>query len=182
VAHGRGRGNSFPRNNTGGKKDKTPCQVCGKIGHSALDFWYRFDESYISDYNNSKSDAAATHGYGVDTNWYTDSVATDHITGELDKLTTKDKYKGNNQILTANGTGMDICNIDHAVINTPIVFYILIMFFMYQMHPKISYLFIVFLTITMPHLNIFLIGFRSRIWIQGRFLWKANVRMAYIQF
>jgi hypothetical protein len=84
-----------------------------------LDCWYRFDESYTSDYNNSKSAAAVTHGYGVDTNWYTDSTATDHITRELDKLTTKDKYKGNDQILTANGTGMDICNIGHAVTNTP---------------------------------------------------------------
>jgi hypothetical protein len=30
--------------------------------------------------------------YGVDTNWYTDTGATDHITGELDKLMVRDKY------------------------------------------------------------------------------------------
>jgi hypothetical protein len=45
-------------------------------------------------------------------------VATNHITGELDKLTTKDNYKGNDQILAANGTGVDICSIGHAIINT----------------------------------------------------------------
>jgi hypothetical protein len=60
-----------------------------------LDCWYRFDVSYTFDYNNSKRTAAATNSYGVDTNWYTDTAATDNITGELDKLTTKDKYKGN---------------------------------------------------------------------------------------
>jgi hypothetical protein len=30
----------------------------------------------------------------VDTNWYIDSGATDHITGELEKLTVRDQYMG----------------------------------------------------------------------------------------
>jgi hypothetical protein len=34
------------------------------------------------------------HSYGVDTNRYTDTAATDHLTSELDKLTTHEKYKG----------------------------------------------------------------------------------------
>jgi hypothetical protein len=33
--------------------------------------------------------------YGVDTNWYMDTGATDHITGELEKLTIHDKYTSN---------------------------------------------------------------------------------------
>jgi hypothetical protein len=87
-------------------------------GHTALDCWYRYDESYSS--TNSKTAAAATHGYGVDTNWYTNTAATDHITSDLDKLTVQNKYKGSNQIITASGAGMDICNTGHAVIKTPI--------------------------------------------------------------
>jgi hypothetical protein len=59
------------------------------------------------------------NNYGVDINWYTDSTVTDHITGKLDKLTTKDKYKGNDQVLAANGTCIKFCNIGHTVINTP---------------------------------------------------------------
>jgi hypothetical protein len=38
--HGRsggGRGEYYPRNNSGGKKEKIPCQVCDKVGHLALD-------------------------------------------------------------------------------------------------------------------------------------------------
>jgi hypothetical protein len=61
----------------------------------------------------------ATHNYGIDTNWYTDSTATDHITGELENLTTREKYNGTNQIVTANGTGMNIHNVGHAIIHTP---------------------------------------------------------------
>jgi hypothetical protein len=76
--------------------------------------------SYSS--SSSKTAAAATQGYGVDTNWYTDTAATDHITSELDKLTVQNKYKGSDQIVTASGAGMDICNTGHAVIKTPIKF------------------------------------------------------------
>jgi hypothetical protein len=36
--------------------------------------------------------------YGVDTNCYTDTGATDHVTSELDKLSTKDKYMGKEKI------------------------------------------------------------------------------------
>jgi hypothetical protein len=42
------------------------------------------DEGYTPD---SRHAAAATNSYTVDTNWYTDIGATDHITGELEKLT-----------------------------------------------------------------------------------------------
>jgi hypothetical protein len=44
----------------------------------------------------------------VDTNWYTDTGATDHITSELDKLPMKEKYGGQEKIQSANGLGMRI--------------------------------------------------------------------------
>ena len=34
--------------------------------------------------------STATTSYVVDTNWYTDTGATDHIMGELEKLTVRD--------------------------------------------------------------------------------------------
>jgi hypothetical protein len=123
--HGGGHGRGFSNGQGGftggapvGKRgDMTPCQVCGKVGHLALDCWHRFDESYTSEVNRSAS--AATNNYGIDTNWYTDSAATDHITGKLDKLTTRENYNRVDKIVVANGTGMDIHNVGHAVIQTP---------------------------------------------------------------
>jgi hypothetical protein len=44
----------------------------------------------------------------VDTNWYTNTGATDHITSELDKLPMKEKYGGQEKIQSANGLGMRI--------------------------------------------------------------------------
>jgi hypothetical protein len=47
----------------------------------------------------------------VDTNWYADSGATNHVTGELEKLTVQDCYSAHDQVHTANGTGMQISNV-----------------------------------------------------------------------
>ncbi len=63
--------------------------------------------------------AAASYAYGVDSNWYMDSGAIDHITSELDKLTVRGKYKGNDQVHTANGAGMKIEHIGHSLVHTP---------------------------------------------------------------
>ncbi|XP_012700229.1 uncharacterized protein LOC105914105 [Setaria italica] len=76
--------------------------VCEKPGHSAVQCWYRFDEDYVPE---GKHAAAASTSYNVDTNWYTDSGSTDHITSELAKLATREKYNGGDQIHTANGSG-----------------------------------------------------------------------------
>ncbi|KAK1663177.1 hypothetical protein QYE76_051336 [Lolium multiflorum] len=44
--------------------------------------------------------------YDVDTNWYSGTRATDHITGERDKLHVRDRYNGSDQIHTASGADM----------------------------------------------------------------------------
>lgn len=48
---------------------------------------------------------AAAPQYDVDTNWYMDNGATDHITSDLEKLTVRERYTGGEQIHTANGSG-----------------------------------------------------------------------------
>lgn len=112
---GRGRG-SDGRNRGGSNQqrvDNRPIyQVCYKIGHMASKCWHRFDQNYVPD---ERHVAAATHAYKVDTNWYIDTGATDHLTGELDKLTARGKYKGKDQIHAANGAGMEIKHIGHFV-------------------------------------------------------------------
>ena len=55
----------------------------------------------------------------MDTNWYSDTGATDHVTGELEKLTVRDKYQGNDQVHTANGAGMRINQIGQSFVRTP---------------------------------------------------------------
>uniref|UniRef100_A0A453QG52 Uncharacterized protein n=1 Tax=Aegilops tauschii subsp. strangulata TaxID=200361 RepID=A0A453QG52_AEGTS len=56
--------------------------IFGKPGHIEKDCWYRFDDDGDSS-SDEKVVEAADGSYGVDTNWYVDSGATNHITGEL---------------------------------------------------------------------------------------------------
>lgn len=107
-----GQGGQSNTNNA----DRPQCQVCFKFGHTAIDCWHRFEEGYVPEQKNVH---AATSSYNVDTNWYTDTGATDHITGELEKLSVRDRYKGNDQIHTASGAGMEIRHVGHSVVQTP---------------------------------------------------------------
>jgi hypothetical protein len=85
--------------------------------------------------------------YGVDTNWYADSSASDHITSELERLTVRDKYHGHDQVRTASGSGMHISSIGHSTLHTHttnlvIQLYIpticiFVIFSMCLVHPKI---------------------------------------------
>jgi hypothetical protein len=71
----------------------TTCQICNIYGHPAKDCWWRYGDDDDTDDRGSKGDKSANHAsYGVDTNWYSDMGATDHITSELSKLTTHEKY------------------------------------------------------------------------------------------
>jgi hypothetical protein len=63
---------------------------------------------------------AAMPSYGIDTNWYTDTGTTYHVTSELNKLTTRVKYQGQDQIHAANGTGMEISHIGNSSIYSPL--------------------------------------------------------------
>jgi hypothetical protein len=67
-----------------------------------------------------KSAAAATTSYGMDTNWYVDSGATDHLTGELEKLSIRDKYHGGDLVHTTSGSGMRIDHVDHRSLHSPV--------------------------------------------------------------
>jgi histone deacetylase 1/2 len=92
----------------------TTCHICKIHGHSASDCWWRH-----SDDKNEGDKGANLASYGVDTNWYPDTGATDHITSELNKLLIANKYYGQDQVCTAKGTGMHIIHIGHSVLCTP---------------------------------------------------------------
>jgi hypothetical protein len=129
--HGRGshggRESSLNESNRGGRfggrcggynnsSDKRPlCQVCKKKGHTTDRCWHRFDEDYVLEERMAVAATCSRH----DNNWYTDSRATDHVTGDLEKLAIRDKYTGNDQIHTTSGSGMKISNIGHNTIHTP---------------------------------------------------------------
>jgi hypothetical protein len=92
-----------------------PCQICGKTNHSVFKCYKRFDPAYMGEEKN----ANVAMSYGVDSNWYADLGATDHVTGALDKLAVKDAYNNNEHIYNASGSGMCIEHVGESVIHTP---------------------------------------------------------------
>jgi hypothetical protein len=83
-----GRGGGRRGGRGGGRdRDVVTSQICGKQGHSAYRCWHRYSEDDGEEEEERGANAAS---YGVDTNWYSDIGATDHITSELDKLTMKE--------------------------------------------------------------------------------------------
>jgi hypothetical protein len=90
--------------------------VCLKTGHTADRCWHEFEEDYIP---KEKHADAAMNSYTVDNNWYTDTGATDHITGELEKLAIRKKYNDAGQVHTTNGAGTDIRYIGQSTIRAP---------------------------------------------------------------
>jgi hypothetical protein len=79
--------------------------------------WKRFDKNFSGPKTNTAN--AATSSYILDPAWYADSVATDHITGDLDKLIVLENYGGNDHVHTTNGSGMAIQHIGQSMVPTP---------------------------------------------------------------
>jgi hypothetical protein len=107
----RQRGYSNRRSNPSSE----PCQACYKKGHTTVNCWHRYDGNYVPKELHA---AVVTSSYTIDTNWYTDSGATDNITSELEKLSIRDKYNGEDQIHTASGKGMKISHIGDSYVST----------------------------------------------------------------
>ena len=49
--------------------------------------------------------------------WFMDSGATDHLTGDLDRMTFQERYHGNDHVHVANGAGLHISHIGHSQIS-----------------------------------------------------------------
>ena len=58
--------------------------------------------------------------YGVDTNWYADAGANEHITSDMERFTMHEKYPGHDQVNTvANSQGMMTSHVGQSTIKTP---------------------------------------------------------------
>jgi hypothetical protein len=85
-------------------------------GHPANKCWWCYADRDSDDDDSHTEDKAACH---VDTNWYVDSGATDHITTQLNKMHTRDTYKGRDQVHDASGSGMTTAHVGHSLLHTP---------------------------------------------------------------
>jgi hypothetical protein len=72
---GHGRGDSSYKVQT----KFPPCQICGRTNHAVFKCYKRFDPTFMGE----EKSVNTANSYGADSNWYTNSGATDHVTGDL---------------------------------------------------------------------------------------------------
>uniref|UniRef100_A0ACD5V3W7 Uncharacterized protein n=1 Tax=Avena sativa TaxID=4498 RepID=A0ACD5V3W7_AVESA len=122
--YGGGQGGGQGRNGGGGGGRRGGggggvCQLCGKTGHVALKCFRRFDATFHGEEEQPSANVAGTSsGYQVDPNWYSDTGATDHITSDLDRLSFRERYNGNDNVQVGNGADLHIAHIGQSSINT----------------------------------------------------------------
>lgn len=103
-------------NNQGGRRHV--CQLCGKVGHVVAKCYHRFDHSYQVDENHVAA-FASNPSYGIDSNCYSDTGATDHISNDVDHLTMRERYNGKEQLQATNDSALSILNVGHSNLVTP---------------------------------------------------------------
>lgn len=111
---GKNNNQGYKSNWTSGNAPKPQCQVCGKIGHTALGCWHRFDQEFTSASSSSTNNQspmnamAATSCTAFDPSWYFDSGATNHLTPDANNLVNKTSCTGHDQIHVGDGIGLTI--------------------------------------------------------------------------
>ncbi|TYK10642.1 Retrovirus-related Pol polyprotein from transposon TNT 1-94 [Cucumis melo var. makuwa] len=118
-----GRGNGRSNRGRRGNRNKPQCQICAKLGYSADRCFFRYtprsnssgyspnshNTSYTNMNNHPQMSAmVAALDLNIDSNWYPDSGATNHLTHSLSNLSIGSEYGGGNQIYAANGSGLPI--------------------------------------------------------------------------
>ncbi|RWR90949.1 Regulator of rDNA transcription protein 15 [Cinnamomum micranthum f. kanehirae] len=111
---GRGRGSGRNHNNNHGGSSSNPsppsqsprprplCQICNRVGYLALDCFNRLDLSFQGRQPPEKLQAMAAAKHG-DTQWFTDTGATNHVTSDLSNLSIHSDYVGTDGLAVGNG-------------------------------------------------------------------------------
>ncbi|GMP80811.1 hypothetical protein CsSME_00035781 [Camellia sinensis var. sinensis] len=118
---GRGRILSTPNSASASHSSGSPtslliCQICGKANHTALDCWYRMDQSFQGSSStmrgtSPKAYVASSSSDNNNANWYLDSRATSHLTNNLNNLSLYQPYEGEDHVTIGDGNQLVIHHI-----------------------------------------------------------------------
>jgi transposase InsO family protein len=91
------------------------CQICYKMGHTALDCYHRMDFAFQGKHPPTKLAAMAFSSNASSSNcWVSDTAATDHFTPELANIQQPQAYPGNDSVTVGNGETLPITHIGNA--------------------------------------------------------------------
>jgi hypothetical protein len=112
-------GSSRSSSHMGSSRSRPTCQVYGKLGHSVLIYYNRFNQAYqVPGPNLTAYNAMATSSQ--DLNWYPDTGASYHVTFDSNQLNIQsEEYDGPDQIKVGNGTRLAIKYIGTSLLSQP---------------------------------------------------------------
>ncbi|PKU76820.1 Retrovirus-related Pol polyprotein from transposon TNT 1-94 [Dendrobium catenatum] len=118
----RGRSSARPppsQNHNRGSKQNRPsvtCQICGKLGHSAIKCWYRHDDNYTTEPTPA---LFSTPNSSTTSDWFLDSGASTHLTADPTHIQQAQNYTGSSQVILGNGHQLPIHNTGKGILPTP---------------------------------------------------------------
>ncbi|CAA7042354.1 unnamed protein product [Microthlaspi erraticum] len=113
------RGRGFPQHQSQstGTGERPVCQICGRVGHTAIKCYNRFDNNYQAQ-DTPQAFSALQVSDTTGKEWYPDSGASAHVTSSTENLQTSTLYEGNDMILVADGTYLPITHVGSANITS----------------------------------------------------------------
>ncbi|CAA7031738.1 unnamed protein product [Microthlaspi erraticum] len=112
------RGRGFPQHQSGQSNngERPICQICGRVGHTAIKCYNRFDNNY-QEANQATAFTSLPVADGKE--WYPDSGATAHITSSTNNLQSAAKYEGNDTVMVADGAYLPITHVGSSALASP---------------------------------------------------------------
>ncbi|KAG6649938.1 hypothetical protein CIPAW_06G008700 [Carya illinoinensis] len=112
-------GKSTPTYTNQKSSNRSPCQICGRNGHQALDCRHPSKElaAMVAQTNAIQEEeewlelaamVTQTNAIQEEEEWLVDSGANSHISASLENLTMQQPYEGNDQVAIGNGSGLNI--------------------------------------------------------------------------
>ncbi|XP_020701554.1 uncharacterized protein LOC110113346 [Dendrobium catenatum] len=99
------------------------CQICGKLGHIALNCWHRCNMQYAPTTSNSNPSAFLTNANSSVTSpiteWVLDSGASSHLTSDANQLQQRAPYVGTDPVSMASGGTLSIHQIGQGILPLP---------------------------------------------------------------
>ncbi|PKU81836.1 Retrovirus-related Pol polyprotein from transposon TNT 1-94 [Dendrobium catenatum] len=95
------------------------CQICGKLGHTAVTCWHRCNLNYTSTKTSAPRANLVQTSPDENQTWIMDSGATAHMTADSTALQNSMTYHGSDSVSTANGSTMPIHNYGQGLLPLP---------------------------------------------------------------
>ncbi|PKU81649.1 Retrovirus-related Pol polyprotein from transposon TNT 1-94 [Dendrobium catenatum] len=107
-------------NNQSGNSNTRPiCQICGKMGHVAINCWHRCNMNYAPTSSRQPRAMLAQPSSTSNQEWVLDSGASTHLTPNASNINYPSAYRGSDVVSIANGSALPIHNTGQGILPLP---------------------------------------------------------------